>query len=30
MSPYSEIAYSGYKRIPDSGSILTAHGLDLR
>ena len=29
MGPYSEIACSGYRWLPDKGSILKAHGLDL-
>ena len=30
MGPYSEVVQNGYVRIPDEGSILMAHGLDLR
>ena len=29
MGPRSEMAYDGYIRIPDYGSILGAHGLGL-
>ena len=30
MGPYWYIVYNGYRRIPDSGPTLRAHGLDLR
>ena len=30
MCPCSEMVCRGYIRIPDKGSILTAHGFDLR
>ena len=30
MGTYSKMVYSGYIRTPDEGSILRAHGFDLR